>query len=160
MGILSSAGVIAAALVWLVLSSQPKLPVSINISRNIVVTNGFEFATVRFGNLVQRSYVGWFVTEALVAGQWIESARQHPEARMAMTVSPGREAIYRVPVPRESTEWRIHWRGDEDYGEVSRVRKIIAKLLERPFYRDTLHINFSAAQNGEAFGYSTNQIDF
>jgi len=111
-------------------------------SMNTVVTNGVEFANVRFGSLTQRSYVGWFATEALVAGRWIESASQHPEVRMAMSVSPKRQGIYRVPVPRESAEWRIHWRGEVDIGEVSRIRKMMRKYLIGILSRYVAHLDF------------------
>jgi hypothetical protein len=160
MGILSFACIIAVALVWFVPSSQPKILVSIDISKNTVVTNGVEFANVRFGSLIQRSYVGWFATEALVAGQWIESASQHPEVRMAMLVSPKHRAIYEMPIPREGTLWRVRWEGQLDYAEVSNLRKKIAKILARPFFRETLHIMYPLSRSVVAFGYSTNRMDF
>ena len=79
---------------------------------------------------------------------------------MAMSVSPKYQSLYRMPIPREGTQWRVRWQGELDGAEVSSLRKKIAKILARPFFRETLHIMYPLFPSVVAFGYSTNRMDF
>ncbi len=158
--VISIACVVILSAVLLVRFMTVPNPVSIDIDETRSSTSTNQFVNVRFRSSSKRSYVGWFVTEVLVGGRWVESASQHSEVRMAMSVGPKYQAVYLIPIPSESAEWRVRWQGERDGGEVSHFRKMMARFFDRPFFRDTLHIRFSILPTAYAFGYSTNQVDF
>src|SRR5437667_4191797 len=109
-GVISITCVLVVSAVSFALFTRPPIPVSVDISKISAAARGDRYAKVRFRSLSERTYVGWFVTEAFVDGRWVESASQHREVRLEMSVGPKYRAIYQMPIPREGTEWRVRWR--------------------------------------------------
>jgi hypothetical protein len=151
--------VVVSGLIF-VLSTGHSNPVSIEFSSVYANASGEQVAKARFRSLTQKTYIGWFVTDVFVGNKWIESTSQRPETRQAMSVLPNPTSIYEMPVPRERTEWRVRWTGQTDYGQVSSFRKWLEKFLDRPSFRDKLHIRFMAAPVIVAVGSPTINTDF